>query len=148
MKEALRKIGLGSALVSVLAGCIGERTSPAPNDSACFYGYATSREALSGARMVDSNCDGSVDVIRAISVGANTPYVLMISPSFEVNSKGRIHPFGAVLMTPKMQELADSIHSFQQQLYFLDDSIRYWSNKTGNTANLRESIYLKAKNRR
>ena len=144
-KEKLRNLVVGSALVGILAGCVGERTPPTPNEMACS-GFTASREAFGGVKMVDFDCDGSIDIIRTVPTSGDGSYILMLS---SIHSGARnLYSHGAVIMTPRIQELVDSIYSLQKRLYFLEDSTRYWANETGDTTNLRGSLLMKTKNRR
>lgn len=145
MGKVLRKIGLGSALVGALVGC-KERSPPTPNQMDCSSGFAASREAFGGVKMVDFDCDGSIDVVRTVPTSGDGSYILMLSPQH--SGARNLYSHGAVIMTPRIQELVDSIYSLQKRLYFLEDSTRYWANETGDTTNLRGSLLMKTKNRR
>lgn len=146
MKKILRNLVFGSALVGALAGC-GERIPPTLGQMGC-EGLTVSRESVNGADMFDHDCNGTIDFIRSRGNAGGRSNVLMKSPTFEDFYPGHPHLGGTVLMNPRMQALADSIYSLQNQLYFLEDSTRYWANRTGDTTNLRGSTNLsRVKNR-
>lgn len=147
IKEKAGKAALTGLATLSISGCAG-RDLPTPSKMGCSPGFTVSREAVNGGSIIDFDCDGSIDVIRALPSGSSDsytdPYILMISPSF-LNGRAGVfhHPHGVVVMTPRMQELADSIYSFQKQLYFLEDSTRYWANMTGDTTNLTGSTVIR-----